>query len=161
MVFSFIIPTVDHDCECTYMHYPCIAFLLFKEEISPSRTGTMFWHCNSLSKSDTVGSFTMSYIQVYRFMDTVTLTGGLGQTLFHFSHSKHVFFPPFQLLRFRVRFITQHPCNNKCTVSCWQNIKTSPIWCTVANFNKKKKGVFAEGAYVKNICSPTLYIKSF
>lgn len=51
----------------------------------------------------------MSYIQVYRFMDMVTLTGGLGETLFHFSHSEHVFFPPFQLLRFRVRFITQHP----------------------------------------------------
>lgn len=42
-------------------------------------------------------------------MDMVTLTGGLGETLFHFSHSEHVFFSPFQLLRFRVKFITQHP----------------------------------------------------
>lgn len=104
----------------------------------------------------------MSYIQVYRFMDMVTLTGGLGETLFHFSHSKHVFFPPFQLLRFRVRFITQHPhVTTNAQFAVDRTLKHPLFDALLQTSAKKKNGVLAEGAYVKNICSPTLYFKSF
>lgn len=104
----------------------------------------------------------MSYIQVYRFMDMVTLTGGLGETLFHFSHSKHVF-SPFQLLRFRVRFITQHPHVTTNAQFPVDRTLKHPLFDALLQTSTKKKGVLAEGAYVKNICSPTptLYIKSF
>lgn len=103
----------------------------------------------------------MSYIQVYRFMDMVTLTGGLGETLFHFSHSEHVFFPPFQLLRFRVRFITQHPHVTTNAQFAVDRTLKHPLFDALLQTSTKKKWCACRGAYVKNICSPTLYIKSF
>lgn len=36
-----------------------------------------------------------------------------------------------------------------------------PLFDALLQTSTTKNGVFAEGAYVKNICSPTLYIKSF
>lgn len=91
----------------------------------------------------------MSYIQVYRFMDMVTLTGGLGETLFHFSHSEHVLFPPFQLLRFRVRFITQHPHVTTNAQFAVDRTLKHPLFDALLQTSTKKNGVLAEGPMLK------------
>lgn len=54
-----------------HAHYPCIAFLLFKEETSFRWTRTKFWHCNSSSKSNAYGlmsPFTSAVHSAFRFM---------------------------------------------------------------------------------------------
>lgn len=69
--------------------------------------------------------------------------------------------PPFQLLRFRVRFITQHPHVTTNAQFAVDRTLKHPLFDALLQTSTKKNGVLAEGAYVKNICSPTLYIKSF
>lgn len=71
------------------------------------------------------------------------------------------FFFPFQLLRFRVRFITQHPHVTTNAQFAVDRTLKHPLFDALLQTSTKKNGVLAEGAYVKNICSPTLYIKSF
>lgn len=69
-----------------HAHYRSIAFLQFKLETSFSCTRTKFWHCNSSSKSNMYSWMPHLHLVVHsayvcRFMNSVTLTGGLRQTL--------------------------------------------------------------------------------
>lgn len=153
VVFSFNIPTLEHHCECTYMH--TISVLLSDS----CATSTKFWHCNSSSKSNmysSMSTFTSRYIQnTYVYSCTVWPRQAVLHKLFRMNifSPKNVFFgeggwSPSLLLshstlspcHFQLIQHTASTCDNTYTVVPPRQkiIKHPTCRSTVSKFNKKK-----------------------
>lgn len=91
MVFSFNTPTLEHQCECTYMQTaPYIAFLQVKLELSFSCMRARFWHCNSPSKSFPCPLSPCSTFSIRTVWPRQAVLCKLLR--WTFSHPKYVFF---------------------------------------------------------------------